>query len=69
MGTDQLLEQALKLRAEDRFILVEGILKSLDESDPSLDAVWADEAERRIQAFREGRLEVISMDEVFTDEP
>jgi putative addiction module component (TIGR02574 family) len=68
MGTHELLEQALRLRAEEKFILVEGILNSLDEPDRSLDAVWADEAERRIEAYREGRLEVIPMDEVFQDE-
>lgn len=69
MGTHELLEQALKLPAEERFVLVEGILNSLDEPDHSLDAIWADEAERRIKAFRDGRLEAIPMDEVFKDEP
>lgn len=69
MTNKDLLAQALTLRPEDRFQLVEGILKSLDEPDLSLDAIWAEEAEKRIQAYRDGRLEVITMEEMFQDEP
>ena len=68
MTTKDLLAQALTLRPEDRFQLVEGILKSLDEPDLSLDAIWAEEAEKRIAAYREGRLEVIAMEDIFQDE-
>ncbi|WP_295434746.1 addiction module protein [uncultured Thiodictyon sp.] len=68
MTNKDLLAQALTLHPEDRFQLVEGILKSLDEPDLSLDAIWAEEAEKRIQAYREGRLEVIAMEDIFRDE-
>jgi len=64
MTNKDLLAQALTLRPEDRFQLVEGILKSLDEPDLSLDAIWAEEAEKRIQAYREGRLEGIGIEDV-----
>ena len=65
MGTREILEQALNLKPEERFIVVEGLLHSLDESDPTIDAVWADEAERRLQAYREGRLAGIPLEDVF----
>lgn len=68
MSTRQLLEAALKLDANDRFTLVEGLLRSLDEPDQSIDAIWADEAARRLQAYREGRLEGIPMEEVFKED-
>ncbi len=38
MGSKEILEQALQLRPDERFILVEGLLKSLDEPDYDLDA-------------------------------
>ena len=31
MGSKEILEQALQLRPDERFILAEGLLKSLDE--------------------------------------
>ena len=67
MGTKQILEEALKLKPEDRFSLLEGIIESLDRPDKSLDEIWADEAERRLIAYREGRLKGIPMEEIFTE--
>ena len=65
MSTKEILDKALKLRPEERFLVIEGLLKSLDEPDKRLDEIWADEAERRLKAYREGRLEGIPMEQVF----
>ena len=67
MGSKEVLEQALALRPDERFSVVEGILRSLDEPDTSLDAIWAEEAEKRLRAYREGNLEGIPMEEVFKE--
>ena len=68
MSSKDVLEQALRLKPEERFMVVEGIIKSLDEPDSSLDTIWADEAERRLDAYRAGNLEGIPMEEIFKDE-
>ena len=68
MGGKEILEQALKLKPEERFTVVEGLLMSLDEPDKNLDEIWAEEAVKRLKAYREGRLEGIPMEEIFTDE-
>lgn len=68
MRSKKVLEQALALRPEERFLLVEGILKSLDEPDASLDALWVEEAEKRLRAYREGNLEGVPMEEVFKND-
>lgn len=65
MSTKELLEEALRLAPEERFMLVEGLIKSIDEPDKRLDDIWAEEAEKRLRAYREGRLEGISMEEIF----
>jgi len=65
MSAKEILELALKLRPEERFTLVEGLIRSLDEPNQILDEVWAEEAEKRLIAYREGRLEGISMEEIF----
>ncbi len=68
MNSKEILEEALKLKPDERFSVVEGILKSLDEPDISLDKIWAEEAAKRLRAFREGRLEGISLEEVFQND-
>lgn len=67
MSTKEILKQALKLKPEERFLVIEGLLKSLDEPDKILDNTWADEAERRLKAYRKGQLEGIPMEEIFKE--
>lgn len=68
MSTKELLDEAMKLKPEERLILVEGLIESLDEPDKKLDEIWAGEAEKRLKAYRDGRLEGIPMEEIFKEE-
>lgn len=68
MTSKDVLEKALKLKPDERFMVVEGLIKSLDEPDISLDAIWTDEAEKRLRAYRSGNLEGIPMEEIFKEE-
>jgi putative addiction module component (TIGR02574 family) len=65
MSNVEILEKALRLPPEERFVIVEGLLRSLDVPDPDLDRIWADEAERRLEAYRNGKLSAIQIEEVF----
>ncbi|HXU34906.1 MAG TPA: addiction module protein [Blastocatellia bacterium] len=67
MDGKEVLEQALTLKTEERFLVVEGLLRSLDEPDPEIDAIWAEEAEKRLAAYRAGRLGGIAMEDVFKE--
>ncbi|MBI5185366.1 MAG: addiction module protein [Nitrospinae bacterium] len=67
MSTKELLDEAMKLKAEERFALVEGLIKSLDEPDKKLDEIWAEEAEKRLKAYREGTLEGVPIEEIFKE--
>ena len=41
-----LLEKALQLKPQEKFLIVEGLLLSLDEPDKKIDEIWAIEAEK-----------------------
>jgi len=56
MSNLEILEKALTLPAAERSIIVEGLLKSLDAPDETIDEIWAVEAENRLAAYREGGL-------------
>ncbi len=58
----------MALKPEERFMVVETLLKSLDEPDRKIDEIWAEEAEKRLKAYREGRLEGVPMEEVFKED-
>ncbi|MDI6794011.1 MAG: addiction module protein [bacterium] len=60
-----LLEKALRLKPQERFVIVEGLLLSLDEPNKEIDEIWAVEAEKRLAAYRSGKLKGIPVEEVF----
>ena len=65
MSNKDILEMALKLKPEERFLIIEGLIKSIDEPDQTIDAIWAEEAEKRLKAYRDGKLQTISAEEIF----
>ncbi len=67
MSCKELLNQAMALKPEERFIIIEGLLNSLDEPDQKLNEIWVEEAEKRLKAYRQGMIKGIPMEEVFQD--
>jgi putative addiction module component (TIGR02574 family) len=61
------MDQALKLPANDRAALVETLILSLDKPDPALDAEWLREAEDRLSAYQSGELVAVDAEEVFPE--
>jgi putative addiction module component (TIGR02574 family) len=55
----------MKLKPDERFLLIEGLIQSLDEPDKNIDEIWAIEAEKRLKAYREGKLEGLPMNDIF----
>jgi putative addiction module component (TIGR02574 family) len=51
-------EEAGRLPAEDRIKLVEHLLATLDKPDAEIDQAWADESERRLDAYLRGETTV-----------
>lgn len=60
-----ILNQALDLPANERAILAEQILLSLDLPDAEIDELWAVEAESRIDEYEKGNIKTKSAQEVF----
>lgn len=65
MSSKEILKNAMSLKPQERFLIVEGLIKSLDEPDKKLDEIWVEEAERRLKSYRSGKLKGIPMEKVF----
>jgi len=64
----QILAEALKLLPVERAELVENLLTSFEfQSRKTIDALWAQEAEDRIDAFERGEMTAIPAGDVFAD--
>lgn len=66
MGTisDELSSKIKSLPDIEKIELVDSILMQLDKPDPEIDRIWADEARKRWQAYKSGKVETVSYDQV-----
>ena len=65
MNSEKLLKEALTLKPQERFLIVEALLKSLDKPDEEIEAIWNDEIEKRSRALDGGKLKTIPFDKIF----
>jgi putative addiction module component (TIGR02574 family) len=64
---EELAKETMALDIEDRALLAGKLLLSLDEPTPSeVEKLWLDEAERRLEDYRAGRVQGIPADDVFS---
>ena len=67
-GLSDIEEQVLKLPASQRARLAQRLIASLDENDPAEnERLWVEEAERRYQEYKKGRIDSRSAADVFRD--
>lgn len=64
-SANNILNQALKLSSSERAEVVEKLISSLDAPDSTIDSIWAEEADSRIEAFERGEIESIPAKKVF----
>jgi len=66
MGTinDEFAAKIKSLPDSEKIELVDSILMQLDKPDPEIDRIWADEARKRWQAYKSGKIESVSYEQV-----
>ncbi len=65
--TDELISEAVSLPVDMRAKLVDKLLKSLNPSQKDIDALWAEEAERRVEEIKTGKVKTIPGEKVFKE--
>jgi putative addiction module component (TIGR02574 family) len=64
MTMTSIVAEAERLASADRIRLVEHVLATLDKPDPGIDQAWAEESERRLDAFLRGETTAADAKEV-----
>ncbi len=65
VASNEILKDALNLRPAEKAELIDKLLSSLDNPDKEIDALWAKEAEARIEAYDQGKIKALTLKEVF----
>jgi putative addiction module component (TIGR02574 family) len=62
----EVLQKALALSTQERGLLIDRLIQSLDDepAEEGLDEAWADEIKRRVDEIRSGKVQLIPGEEV-----
>jgi putative addiction module component (TIGR02574 family) len=67
MSTKKIIEEALSLPAEERALIADSLLRSLNAPNTAIDAKWKDVAKRRLSEIRSGKVQPIPGEHVFSE--
>jgi putative addiction module component (TIGR02574 family) len=65
MTAKKIIEQALSLPVEERALIADSLLRSLNMPNADIDAKWTEVAKRRLQELRSGKVKAVPGDMVF----
>ena len=65
MKIKDLIAEAISLPVEERAMVVDSILKSLNPTESDIDKKWAAVSKQRLKELRSGEVEAIPGDDVF----
>ena len=66
-STAEIIHEAEALPVEERALVVDSLLRSLNQPDPEIDRKWAAVAKRRLDELRSGRVKPVPGDQVFAN--
>ena len=61
---EEIKEKILSLNEVERLRIAEFIYDSLDKPDVYVEAIWVDESEKRYQAYKEDKIQGVSINEI-----
>ncbi len=64
-GTKDIIQEAATLPVEERAIIADSLLRTLNPPDAEIDKAWARIAKRRLADLRSGRVQPAPGDQVF----
>ena len=61
-----IFKEAIHLQPAEKAKLVEQLIISLNKPDKEIDELWAQESESRLDAYKQGKLKTVSLEEVLS---
>ena len=64
-STKEIIQEAATLPVEERAVVVDSLLRTLNQPDEEIDRAWVQVAKERLSELRSGRVKAVPGDQVF----
>jgi len=65
MSINEIINEALALKPQERYMIIENLVKSLNQPNTEIDKLWIAESKKRVEAIKNGGLKTVSYGDVF----
>jgi hypothetical protein len=65
MGTNEIIQEAINLKPQEKYLIIESLILSLNEPDKEIEKIWIEESQKRLDEYKKGNLKTLSFEEVF----
>lgn len=65
VSSESILENALQLDIQEQYELIDKLLENITNVQKDIDDAWEEEIQRRVQDYKDNKIQTIPFDEVF----
>ena len=65
MSINDIINEALTLKPQERYMIIENLVNSLNQPNTEIDKLWIEESKKRVEAVKNGNLKTVSYGDVF----
>ncbi len=65
MGTNEIIQEAINLKPQEKYLIIESLILSLNVPDKDIEKIWIEESQKRLDEYKNGNLKTLSFEEVF----
>ena len=65
MGTNEIIQEAINLKPQEKYLIIESLILSLNVPDKDIEKIWIEESQKRLDEYNNGNLKTLSFEEVF----
>ena len=59
MSLNEIINEALSLNPQERYMIIENLVQSLNQPNSEIDKLWIEESTKRVQAIKNGTLKTV----------
>ena len=65
MSANEIIKQAIDLKPQERYLIIESLVQSLNEPDKDIEKLWIEESQKRLNSYDSSTLKTVSFEDVF----
>jgi len=65
MSLNEIIDEALTLKPQERYVIIENLVQSLNQPNLEIEKLWIEESTKRVEAIKNGTLKTVSYKDVF----